>query len=911
MPVSPVNQRFTASARGLITEGNELSNIEHSNLAESNYELLHDGTRRRRRPVIEERADRSLHRNLDRGEAVSSHLWMTPGREENISITVEEVAGTIKFYWLDHENPSHIADFPLRQQLRLELWGTYNSDGDTDRRVPAFSSQHPSVYTEGNGSLYIFNRFTGTIRVDLVDPVLRTLRFIPVGTWIRDFQGIDEATDLYTRPRRNSNLTGYNGVPVLDSSFIDSIHEDLDNRRAYNLSNQGWPGRDLARFADESDDNYTVETGLWNNSTITYLDQPGRYPAFMDRYLDGRLLHEDGRDIFSTHQLLEARQRRSEPTKGARIGHSDFTSAGTLQPIPIKVEGRVTAAPIGNSIFVDVEFDEPFVHSIGRPVEDLAAFVHHMTFQVAQDGAPVEFVGGVSGVFDVVSITDDGRGMRFRVSNESYAEYFPFRLLSLYMHPAPVYTPHKVATAEGYDYRAGRRPTSGAWYAGRLWQFGDEHNRLYFSQLIPESSHGREDIDIARESLCYAANSPTDADDNAIVATDGGYVVVTDSGTHLQGAVFQSSLLVTTDNGIWEVRGNDRSGIFLPDSFSVRRLTKSEVLGHKAMVVMDTEVHVCTAEGIIRIFPDERTGILHTEVITHLSIKSEYDGLIREDREVVGAYDPDSRVVRWVFPLKNVYTSSADTSATPMLSWSLQHQAWFRYDFGFGAAISDMIVLPYTVVNPTYNRFRYLITSLNFLGVPSDLFVEWGIEADFSETGPNQWVDFHDPNALFADFLDVFTEPQERTAPEAFMLTAHNIMGEGMRWSHINYVTAFNRDVTTNWVPNIVDDDGTVLDYRANIEGSTLLQAQWDWFTQEGRGKHTNPQETYRYRRHFFPDVQTSETNPVARRAEDLLVSKQKVRGKGREFRLRWSSQDHRDSHIVGWAIEGLVQTAI
>lgn len=911
MPLSPVNKRYTASVRGLITEGNEITPIEHSNLAESNYELLHDGTRRRRRPVLQEKANPSEYRSVERGNAISSYLWSTPAREENVSIVVEETEGEIRFFWLEHESLTYISDDLMIDQVRLELWGRYQADGRFGGDNPAFRFDSPCTYTEGNGSLYIFNKYTGTIKVDLISRDEKRLRFTPIGTWVRDYEGADEFLDHEFRTP-HQGLTGYNGVAPYPE-FEDFIQEDLNNVTAYNLSNMGWPGKDIGAFVDQSDEAYTIQLPF-GHPPITRPTRPKEYPAFLDRYLDGRTISDDGVDVFSYARLEEAPTRHGEPTKGARIMHSDYAHAGTLQPVPVKasVSGS-PITPLNDFVFVNVQLDKPLTHSAGRTTDEMAMFVHYIVFEAdASDGSGT-YVGGMSGMFDVNAVSADGKTVTFQLESGAFADYSQVRVQAMYYHPSPVYTPHRIPTnlnTSHYDYRNDRRPAAGAFYAGRLWQFSDEHNRLYFSQQIPESTHGREDYDIQRESLCYMEHSPTDGDDSMMVATDGGYVVISDSGTHLQGEVLLGSLIISTDNGIWEIKGTDRSGVFRPDGFGVRRLTQSEVLGHKAMVNLGTEMHVAADEGIVRIFPDERTGVLKTEVMTHTTIKTEYDELVDEDRDVVGAYDPDSRTVRWAFPLSGEYTSTSSTSACPMLSYAMQHNAWYRYDFGFGGAIADMIVLPYTVKNPTYNRFRYLVVSLNLTGIPAPLLAEWAIEAEIGPMGPNEWVEFHDPDALFADFMDVFLDPQERVAPEAFMLTNHYLYGEGQRWEQINYVTAYNREVTTHWIgrDDLADGDA-YMSYDENIRGSTLLQAQWDWFNGDGRGKHTAPQETFRYRRSYFANDMSA--NPEQDRREALIVAKQKVRGRGREFRLRWSSNDHFDSHIVGWSIEGLVLSTI
>lgn len=915
MALQPVNKRYTASGKGLVTEGNELSVLENTNRAETNYELLHDGSRRRRRPILEETADRSSYLSSPVDTAVSAYLWRTPARVEQRSILVEEVNGDIRFYWVEHDNLDHMRSDQLPGVLRLPLWGRTQETEDG-----MFDYSTASSYTEGNGSLYVFNQNTGTIKVDyhVSDDVPNgELRFTPIGTWTRDYENADENLDPYFRQLTGSGLvpqqTDFNGEPFLPDLRTE-WGDTLDHNRAYNLTNAGWPEEDIANFVEQSVQP-VQRGGLFGNAFPPIPSAEATYPAFMDRYLDGRVITEAGGNQFSWAQLKLAQQRRSEPPMGARVGDSAYHPAGSLSPIPVDVTPEASFVLLGGFITGTVEFDTPFVHSKGREAHHLAAFVHYMVVELTETATGETFDVGIQGVFDADYGPNDTDGtvMQFNVRNAEFAAYDAgtVNVKALWMYPSPTYAPHKLDETQDrtstYDYRKDRRPRTGAFYAGRLWQFGDEHNRAYYSQLIHESTSGRGKYDIQRESMAYTANAPTDADDNSIVATDGGYILISDSGTHLCATPYLGSLLLGTDHGIWEIRGGKRDGTFTADDFSVRLLVKAEVLSHRSMVVAGAEVHVATDEGVVRIFPNERTGVLESAPMSRSLIKTEYDEIIRDDRDVLGAYDSDTNTVRWVFPRRGRYTES--DAPCPMLTYHMEHDAWYRYDTGFGGAIGEMIVLPYTVENPTYNRYRYLCVTINLTGIPSTRICEWGIEAEFGPTGPNEWVEFHDPINRFSDFMDVFQDPNpERTAPPAFMETNHILLGDGQRWNHLNYVTVFNRNVSTNWVGRDLNE-GVYGSYDPNVPGSTLLSARWDWSDQEIFGKFTHPQETYRHRRSYFPSGNND--NPANERGEALLVSKQKVRGRGREFRLRYDAFEHHDSHIVGWAFEGLVNTTI
>jgi hypothetical protein len=91
------------------------------------------------------------------------------------------------------------------------------------------------------------------------------------------------------------------------------------------------------------------------------------------------------------------------------------------------------------------------------------------------------------------------------------------------------------------------------------------------------------------------------------------------------------------------------------------------------------------------------------------------------------------------------------------------------------------------------------------------------------------------------------------------------------------------------------------------MDGGTLLSIRWDWMDKATSGKWTAPYQTYRYRRSYFGSGST-ESNDFG---EPVLVHKMKLRGRGREFRLYWESDGHKDSHIEGWGYQGYILEGI
>lgn len=930
MAVTPVSKTYGASVRGLNTDGNELSVLEQSNLSESNYELLEDGTRRRRRPIIEENAFRPSYMGVSEGTAVSSFLWKTPGNRDNISFVVEQNDDIIRFYQVNHDAPAHVRANELSEQLHLTMFGPPPA---VLRANPVLLSQ--CTYDEGQGNLYVFNEHTGTIKVEyLEEEVLGDrLRFTAIGTWIRDYRGAEEEQNIDFRPLVTEPLDAYSDtIPLLPESL--GITAELRDDRAYNLSNTGWDAKSIAEYAVQSGKDYTVRdpNSVYqaDDATVVQSDpnppnnpsdkgspqqggyyykvnNPAKYPALTDRYLDGRLISAQGDDVFSFPQLVEAKENKSRPPMGARIMSSERGAAGTLTGLPNNMLNSHTvdlipAGPGAGAAIITLTFDNRVFHTEPRPDDVYGVFIHHMSFIQNVDGVARQ--GGFSGFLRADAVPgSNGKQLQFRW-NLGLGDPFTsgFALTSLLVHPSPEFFAHALPdNTHSYDYRGAERPAAGAFFSGRLWQTADQHNRIYYSQIVEMGQYGRGNRGVQNESLCFQAADPTDGDDNALVASDGGYISLPDSGTHYGLEVLGNSLLILTDNGIWAVVPGER-GYFVADDFRVIKLSNSEVLGRQAVVNTGSEVHVCTDEGILKFAGTERGGI-GTDNMTFRTIQTEYDKLIDERRLPVGAYDPDSRVIRWSFPITTEQVSSNVTDSCVMLSYSMVHQAWTRYDLGANGSVVSMIVLPYTADTTTYNRFRYLILTPN-VDVPaisSQFLSEWGIEVDITAEGADRGVNAFDPDERFADYVAPLGTLEPRDPVPAYMQTHHYLYGEGQRWASIKYATSYLRNVSTKWIEEV---DGS---FSVDVPGSTLLTGRWDWSDTLEYGKYSKPHETYKFRRRYMPTGLETEYDV----GEPLIVTKTKVRGRGREFRLYWESNGHADSHIVGWSIDGLVNNGV
>ncbi len=913
MAVTPYTKVSSASIAGLVTDGNALLSTDQSNLDEANYELLRDGTRRRRRPIVQETDGATTFLGSSANSLRSSYLWQTPAFRDNYSILCEENNGDILFYEVDHDNPSYMRRKEVsNDRLRLELWGT----GDFNR-VDHPQGEIACTYTEGNGSLYVFNSRAGTIKVDLLDD--NTLRMSPINTWVRDYRGAAERDQLdYRRPRVAPINTFAASNPFIDPEEEVLITSELGAQRAYNLSNTGWDAKAISEFMIQSDQDYTVRDGanpyisegaqvetistnlISSNTHYTVvrkvINNPSLWPAVTDKYLAGRQVDDRGIDQFSFPQLIQAKDSTNPPPMGARIGVSEFSPAGSLSGVPVERKSSTATLVSGDNVSFDVTFNKRQQHYRGFRADNIS-FVHSLTFTVQKDGRTYQ--GGLSGALRTTFISDDGLTSRFYLPNGRMSGYANIELKSLYMHPSPEYFPDNARFAtNAYDYADTKaRPLAGAFFAGRLWQTSDGHNRLYYSQVVDVSTSITDNPGPNLESLCFAYADPTDGDDNSVVATDGGYVNSNDSGTHYGLVTLGDSLLLLTDRGIWAIRPGSGNA-FSASDYQYVKVVGAEVLGSQAFVSTGDQVHVATDEGIL-VLSMQSSSFGNTSVqverVLDNRLMNAYDDIVDKWPNPTAGYDPESRVVRWLFRPK---LDNYPDEGQPVLSYSMYHNSWYKYVLGADSRVFDMVVLPYAANTSTYNKFRYLVGGLS--SPTSNVYLTgWGVEVEFGPEGTGLWVQNGVRTVeLFADYRPLPADVNNaRESPKAFMLTNHMLPGEAIKWSQINYIVVHNRNVTETW-----RDVGNNI-IRPSVDGGTLLSIRWDWMNQKSTGKWADPYQTYRYRRSYLPTGITEDN----KYGEPVLVHKMKLRGRGREFRLFFESDGHKDSHIEGWAYQGYI----
>lgn len=391
------------------------------------------------------------------------------------------------------------------------------------------------------------------------------------------------------------------------------------------------------------------------------------------------------------------------------------------------------------------------------------------------------------------------------------------------------------------------RPKAGAFFAGRVWYAGIDTSRLtgrvYFSQVIEAD---------AQYGKCYQIADPTDERISDLVPSDGGVIVIPEASNILKLVPYNSALLVFASNGVWEI-GPGELGYFAATAYSVRKVSDSGAVSAGAVVLMDNTPVYWGVTDIYGIATDPQTGFLNTTNISQKVINTFYNNIpLAQKRLSVGVYDDLSKRLIWL------YASSTDVSD-------------YSYDRGlvFDARMGAFI--PFT--------FAYGVT---------DYLAGIMLLKEAGEVSKVKYLGIINGNLVigeannYADYVDFGI-----AEPEAFMVTGFDSVRSPADFKQAPVVWVFSRKTETGY------DES----YSPIRESSTSMQARWEWADSASAGKWGREQEIYRHQRSYVPTGSSDTFDDGV----PVVVTRNKLRGKGRVLQLKFTAGTGRDSYLMGW----------
>ena len=439
-------------------------------------------------------------------------------------------------------------------------------------------------------------------------------------------------------------------------------------------------------------------------------------------------------------------------------------------------------------------------------------------------------------------------------------------------------------------------------FAGRVWYAGfssevtdGDSQSPSLSSYVFYSQQVEHEYQIER---CYQEGDPTDIEAPDRLDTDGGFIRL--SGAYnIQAMVnIGSGLMVLAENGVWLVSGSD-SGSFNANNQTVTKITEHGTLAPGSVVLMDSTLMYWSDDAIYHITPNQFNQYVAKEL--SVNIRDFYQTIT--DSVKVGAqgiYDSYEKRVRWI------YNSTPDTATTSELIFDVVLSAFSPVIIN-SLGTSQIPVAPVQVSPFSYANIDLgvLVGADDVLSDLDSVVVDTAITlGGFRETLYITLINSEDANNTSFTFSG-YTNPNFKdwesvdsvgVDAAAYMLTGYISTGDYHRFKQVPYIYFHLLRTEDGYIV----DPNNANDFLPVNASSCLVQSQWDWSNSPNSGKWGREFQAYRYKRQYFP-VDVNDTYDSGNRT---IVSKNKLRGRGRVVSLLISTEEGKDLKLLGWSMQ-------
>jgi len=439
------------------------------------------------------------------------------------------------------------------------------------------------------------------------------------------------------------------------------------------------------------------------------------------------------------------------------------------------------------------------------------------------------------------------------------------------------------------------RPRVCAFFAGRVWYAGmpttAQLGTIYFSQVLD---------DINKVGDCYQSNDPTSEVVSDLEDDDGGTIEIPDSGEILSLEPLGRGVMVIATNGVWFISGIDRG--FTAASYSVERVSSVGCVSTKSVVVVEDTLVYWSNGGIYTVSPGGSGAEFSSRNISDQNVKTFYQNIpILSKLYAEGTYNATDKLLYWLYSSTETQdTGTGRFNKNSVLALDLRLNAWYWFDIDTSLGVIPVSIDTTKETNETSQIYDVYVGSDDVNQSTNDVVANIpvlnGTRKTFKVVSLHP-VSSNNYSLTFADFLntrnsstkfkDWYSFNTAGVEKEAYFLTGYNMGGNGPSRSKSGmYLTVFMKRTETSF------------DANANPvnESGCLMQSRWDFTDNTNPGKWADEVQVYRQPRPFFAEPSQSFDDGYP-----LVISKNKLRGRGKAVQFRYRSEAGKDMKIVGW----------
>lgn len=751
MPQQAQVKNYWTFVKGLVTEASPLAFPENAALDLDNVVLDIDGsiTPREGFSVMSTLlTDSSTLTEYQRG--FTTFQWESAGGSEGTDFFVVRSGNSVRFY-------TNGVGTPTNTGFAIDLADYFPN---TSTYAASVLQTSTCSFAAGDGRLYIATPYTEIVIVEYINS---------------NFQA-----STLTVQERNLEILEDGTPPEYHPTVLEGAHR-------YNLRNAGWNDdkivdyfSQLGEFPSRSEDPWTgiIEVVDPNTGAISIKFQADAYRALGDvgfgtsEAAKGSLLL----DTFDTRLTL------------GQAGDMNIQSVSGI------MNGTDSFVPINTTTYT-ITVEDTSGLTVGLDVN-----ISGSQFWYRVDGSPTALSGSLDGAWEVLSIPN---GTTFVIqlntsemqsTGMQYAHYFNGNLFrkNWTSHPGDLngVIPGDPLDVISEGYLESKRFEVVACHAGRLFMAGCQADtrkelvgRIYYSQVIRNTNN------IGR---AYTVNDPAAKVVNDVLATDGGYINIEEIGVVHAMMPFESSLIVITTKGVWEIGAGE--SVFTPTGYTVRKLSSRGSRFKNAVLEVDGRPCYWSNQGIELVTTSEITGMPEVSSLTDNTIKTYVQQPIVAN-SVSATYDNIDNKIYWSFEL----TSDAG-AVSRILSLDMRLGAFAPWSMAFSD--STLIRGIEHFDNGTEERLR--VISQVQSGANWTLYLN---EQDLSNN------------------TDQIAPASTATQFSAYIESGYDNQGDGMRTKQAVKLHTF---------------------CERNMDSSLITQGRYDWSLTGTSGKWTVKQQAYR-----------------------------------------------------------------
>jgi len=363
---------------------------------------------------------------------------------------------------------------------------------------------------------------------------------------------------------------------------------------------------------------------------------------------------------------------------------------------------------------------------------------------------------------------------------------------------------------------------------------------------------------------CYQNADPTSDDISDPIATDGGRILLKNSGNILDLATYNQGILAFTDKGVWYIYNNETG--FTNTSFAIQKITDESIASKGSVVEANGVLYYGTPSSLNVIAPNQNN---------YLSSTSITDGVIRD--YWINNFSEGFKAV-FDSKAKNIWFVSNKSEPTRDLCYNVTASAFYPQDFN---TTGD-----YTVLEPLFfNADKGLVFSAYKEGLTSE-----SIYYNFCTL----------TDATYKDIgVDMYS----------YLLSGYETLGKFSHKKGITTASFFFNKTEENIIGYNDEEDTYIFDKPSKCN----LQVRWDFdssnsfnkWVGDADGVSTNSSGISLYNpmvRGFTPE---DDNFPVVFNTGEKVIRKRtKLRGRGDAVQFYFEAQPENDLQLLGYSVE-------